>query len=183
MSKQKSGVEKTLTSKMIYDGRVIKLHLDTIELPDGNESLREVIKHPGAVAIVPVTAKGNILMVTQYRYAVGKMLLEVPAGTLNPHEAPETCAIREMQEETGFKPGKIEKIGGIFTAPGYTSEFIHFYLATDLIPSRLKADDDEFVDVEELPLKTVLEKIASGEIADGKTVSAILLVKDRLSKV
>jgi ADP-ribose pyrophosphatase len=107
--------------------------------------------------------------------------LEIPAGTRHPDEPPEVCAVRELQEEVGYKPGELQKIGGIYTAPGYTSEFIHLYLATDLIPSRLDADEDEFLQVVRLPMAEVLALIQSGAIADGKTISAVLLVKEILA--
>ena len=167
--------ENTLDSELIYDGRVVHLYMETVRLPNGNVSKREVIKHSGAVAIVAFDPDGNILLVRQYRQPTRRLLLEIPAGTLNPGEAPLDCAIRELQEETGYKPGKIEPLGGIFTAPGYTSEFIHLFLATELVESRLELDDDEFIEVLHMPLAEVLSLIATGEIADGKSISGLLL--------
>jgi ADP-ribose pyrophosphatase len=175
-------IEKQLESHLIYDGRIVHLFLDTVRLPDGQSTQREVIRHIGAVAIVPLDANGQVVMVKQYRHPAGRVLLEIPAGTLHPDEPPDVCAVRELQEETGYKPGRLQKIGGIYTAPGYTSEFIHLYLATDLIPSRLDADEDEFLQVVHLPMAEVLAQIQSGAIADGKTISAVLLVKEILAE-
>lgn len=172
--------EKQLDSQLIYDGKVIRLHVDTVELPNGDTTRREIVRHPGAVAIVPIDPNGNVVLVRQFRYAAGRPLLEIPAGTLEAGELPDMCAIRELQEEVGYKPGKLQKIGGIFVAPGYTSEFIHLYLATDLTPSRLDADEDEFLEVEHVSLHLVLQRIRLGEIADGKTISGILLAQEYL---
>ena len=173
--------ENTLSSELLYDGRVVHLYMETVRLPNGRESTREVIKHNGAVAIVAFDADGQVLLVRQYRQAVRRVLLEIPAGTLEPGEAPLDCAIRELQEETGYKPGKLESLGGIYTAPGYTSEFIHLFLATDLTESQLELDADEFIEVLHVPLAEVLMLIASGEIADGKSISGILLAQARRS--
>ncbi len=172
--------EKQLDSQLVHDGKVVHLYVDTVELPNGQTTRREIVRHSGAVAIVPVDPEGLIVMVRQFRYAAGRMLLEIPAGTLEIGELPDLCVTRELQEETGFKPGKIQKIGGIFVAPGYTTEFIHLYLATDLTPSQLEADDDEFLEVVHLPLADVLQRIKHGEIADAKTISGILLAQEWL---
>jgi ADP-ribose pyrophosphatase len=174
-------IETPLESRLIHDGRVVHLSVDTVRLPNGQIAQREVVRHIGAVAIVPIEADEQIVMVKQYRHPAGRVLLEIPAGTLHPDEPPEVCAVRELQEEVGYKPGKLQKIGGIYTAPGYTSEFIHLYMATDLIPSRLDADEDEFLQVVRLPMAEVLAQIQSGAIADGKTISAVLLVKEILA--
>lgn len=174
-------VEKQITSDVVYDGKVVKLRIDAVRLPNGRIARREIVRHPGAVAIVPIDAEGKIVMVKQYRYAAGRVLLEIPAGTLELGEPPEVCAIRELQEETSFKPGRIEKIGGIYVAPGYTTEFIHLYRATNLTPSRLEMDDDEQIEVLHLSMEDVLARIKSGEIADGKTISGVLLVKELYS--
>src|SRR5262245_54659602 len=127
--------EKTVSSELIYDGRPVRLYIEMVEMPNGDVKKREIVRHGGAVAIVPIDKDNNVLMVWQYRHAAGRVLLEIPAGTLEKGEDPDVCAVRELQEEIGYKPGKLEKIGGIFVAPGYTSEFIHLYFATDLIES------------------------------------------------
>ena len=173
--------EKKISSELIYAGRVVNLYLDTAQLPNGKTATREVVQHSGAVAIVPVDSNQNIVMVRQYRYPTGRILLEIPAGTLHEGEAPEHCAERELQEEIGYKPGHLEKIGAVYLAPGYSSEYIHLFIATDLQESRLEMDEDEFIEVDRLSLAEALLRIQRGEIADAKTISALLLAKDRLT--
>lgn len=172
--------ETILTTQDIYKGRVVHLLLHEVRLPDGTNSKREVVKHPGAVALVALDDDQNVLLVRQFRLPAGTVLHEIPAGTLNPNEPPDQCAIRELQEETGYKPGKLEALGGFFVAPGYTTEYIHLYLATQLIASRLKADDDEFIEMDRLPLTEALAMIERGDIQDGKTISGLLRVARRL---
>jgi len=172
--------EKITKTQRVYDGHLVKLDLLDVELPNGKTSHREVIQHPGAVAIVALDDDQNILMVRQFRIAAGKTLWEVPAGTLDPDETPEACAIRELQEETGYKPNKLEALDGIYTAPGYTSEYIYLFLATELEESRLDMDEDEFIEMKKIPLTEVLAKIESGEIQDGKTVTGVLRAARRL---
>src|SRR5262249_22746058 len=158
--------EKPISSELIYDGRIVHLYVDTVQLPNGKTAKREVIRHIGAVALVPFDADGNIIMVRQYRHPLGRILLEIPAGILNPNEDPDVCAARELQEETGYKPGKLDRLGGIYLAPGYSSEYIHLYVATQLIESRLDMDEDEFLELVRLPMTEALNRIGTGEIAD-----------------
>ncbi len=172
--------ETTLRSEQIYDGRIIRLSVLEVRLPDGKIAKRELITHPGAVAIVALDEAGNVLLVRQFRTAANRILLEIPAGTLHPGEDPLVCAERELQEETGYRPGKLEALGGIFAAPGYTTEFIHLFWATELSESRLSMDEDEFIEVERVPLSQALEMIEQGEIADGKSVSGLLRVARRI---
>ena len=176
-------IENTLNSELIYDGRIVHLYKETVRLPNAQTATREVIRHNGAVAIVAFDADDQLLLVRQYRQAVRRALLEIPAGTLEPGEAPFDCAVRELQEETGYKPGQLLPLGGIYTAPGYTSEFIHLFLATALSESRLAQDADEFIELLRVPLPEALRLIASGEIADGKSVSGILLAQARRTAV
>ena len=164
----------------IYEGRIVKLYLETVRLPNGAAAQREVIRHPGAVAMVPVDDEKRVTLVRQFRLPAERHLLEVPAGTLEPGEDPLACAERELQEEVGLFPNKLESLGGIFVAPGYSSEYIHLYLATDLRPSKREGDDDEFLEVRSLPLDEALALIDSGEIEDGKTITALLLAARRL---
>lgn len=175
--------ETTLRTRQIYEGRIIKLSVLDVRLPDGNESQRELITHPGAVAIIALDADENVLLVRQFRTAANRILMEIPAGTLHPGENPHACAERELQEETGYKPGQLEALGGIYAAPGYTTEFIHLFYATNLTESRLAHDDDEFIEVEHVPLSEAISMIESGIIADGKSVSGLLRVARRLSKL
>lgn len=172
--------ETTLKSQRIYEGRVIKLDLLDVRLPDGKEGRRELVVHPGAVAIVALDGAWNVLLVRQFRSAAQRVLWEIPAGTLNPGEEPLACAVRELQEETGYFPGKLEPIGGIYPAPGYTTEFIHLFIATELSESRLEHDEDEFIEVERRSIAEALDMIESGVIADGKSVAGIMRLARRL---
>ncbi|MBL8145396.1 MAG: NUDIX hydrolase [Anaerolineae bacterium] len=163
----------------VYDGRVIHLALLDVTLPNGSAAKRELVRHPGAVAVVALIGE-DVLMVRQFRIAAGQVMLEIPAGTLNPGEDPLLCAERELQEETGYRPGALESLGGIFVAPGYTTEFIHLFLATGLIESRLAMDADEFIEPARMPLRELVAMIERGEIQDGKTITAALKVARRL---
>lgn len=172
--------EKIIRTEEVYRGRVVRLQVHDVELPNGERSKRELVRHPGAVAVVALDADGRVLLVRQYRIAADRVLLEIPAGTLEPDEAPDVCAARELQEETGFRPGTLESLGGIFVAPGYTTEYIHLFLATGLEESALEGDSDEFIEVERLPLAEALALIERGELIDGKSITALLLVARRL---
>jgi ADP-ribose pyrophosphatase len=174
VSQEDQLIPEVVASETIYEGRIVSLVRDTIRLAGGKVATREVIRHPGAVAMVPIDPEGRLLLVTQYRHAAGKTLLEIPAGTLEPGEKPESTAIRELQEEIGMHPGRIEPIGGFFVAPGYTSEYIHLYICSALTESKLSGDDDEDITVVALSRAEALEAIALGRIADAKSVAGIL---------
>lgn len=169
-----------LDTKRVYDGKLVKLDVVQVRLPDGSVAVREVIAHPGAVAMVPLLENGDVVLVRQFRTAAGETLLEIPAGTLEPDEAPDVAATRELQEEIGYRPGKLEHLTTEYTAPGYTSERIIIYLATGLSESRLAVDDDEFIEHVTLPFDEALGRIASGEIQDGKTIIGLLLAARKL---
>jgi ADP-ribose pyrophosphatase len=171
--------EITLKTDRIYDGHIVKLDVLDVRSPDGAVRKRELVRHPGAVALVALDETGKVLLVRQFRVAAGRVLVEIPAGTLDPDETPEVCAMRELQEETGFKPGQLEYLGGFFVAPGYTTEYIHLYLATELSENRLPGDDDEFIEVERVPLAEALAMIERGEIVDGKSIIGLLRVAHR----
>lgn len=173
-------MEQITGRERIYSGRVVTLDILSVTLPDGAESKREVVQHPGAVAIVALDDAQNVILVRQYRVAAAQYMVEIPAGTLEPDEPPALCAERELQEEAGYKPGKLESLGGMYVAPGYTTEYIHLFLARDLAASELPADDDEFIDVVKMPLPTALAQIDSGEINDGKTIAGILRAARRI---
>src|SRR5678815_2023474 len=166
--------EKTLSTKRIYSGRIVTLDLCEVELPDGQHQMREIIRHPGATALIALDNQNHILLVRQYRSASAQVMTEIPAGVLNPDEFPLTAAIRELQEETGYKPGKVESLGGFYVAPGYSTEFIHLFVATQLIESRLPADIDEFIELDHVALSDALAMIDRGEIQDAKTIIALL---------
>lgn len=166
--------EKILNTKSIYEGRVVKLNVCEVQLPDGKRGQREIIQHVGASAIVAIDDQKRVLLVRQYRSAAGQVMSELPAGILNANETPEACAIRELQEETGYKPGKIESLGGLYPSPGYTTEFIHLFLATELVEARLPADADEMIEVDNVPLLEALNLIDTGVITDSKTIIGLL---------
>ena len=178
----KSLEEKTLSSTPAYQGKLVNLHVDTVLLPNGTQSIREIVRHPGAVAMVPVLPSGDVVLVRQFRHAARQVLLEIPAGTLEPGEDPVIAARRELQEEIGYKPGTLAPLGGEYTAPGYTTEYIHLYLATDLSESHLTQDDDEFLEVVTLPFDDALREVLSGSITDGKTQLGLLLAAHHLER-
>lgn len=166
--------ETIINSQRLYDGRIVVLDLLDVRLPNGEQSRREVVRHPGAVAVVPLDADGSVILVRQYRIAADRVMLEIPAGTLDPGEPAATCAERELQEEAGLRPGRLDSLGGIFAAPGYTTEYIHLFLATELSASSLEMDDDEFIEVVRLPFDEALRMVDDGEIDDSKTVAGLL---------
>ena len=176
--------EVTLSSERLYEGRIVNLRLDTVRLDDGTVTKREIVEHGEAVAIVPIDGEGHVLLVRQYRKPIEQELLEIPAGGVDPGEDTTACAERELQEETGYRAGKLQRLGGFFSSPGFTSEYLHVYLATDLTPSRLTADDDEAIELVRLPVPQALGMIASGEICDAKTIIGLLLLlkPDRSSR-
>ncbi len=168
-----------LDSRRIYTGRVVRLDVDTVRFPDGSTGQLELIRHPGAAAIVPCAsdppgADPTILLIRQYRYATGGQLWEIPAGTLDPGEDPEACARRELMEETGVTAARLQRLTSIWTTPGFTDEVIHLYLATGLTTGEPSRERDEFIEVVPQPLSRVLALIREGEIRDAKTVVAIL---------
>lgn len=174
--------EKKLTSKQIFDGKVVKLYVDTVELPDGSEAIREIVRHPGAVCVIPVTKDMDVVTVKQYRYAFEQIMLEIPAGKLEPNENPLEAVKRELEEESGVVAGKIEYLGEIFTTVAIFDEKIHLYLATELEFKDAHPDDDEFLEVENIPLEKLYEMVMNGEIKDAKTQIAILKAYNILCK-
>ena len=168
-----------LESRRVYTGRVVRLDVDTVRFPDGSTGQLELIRHPGAAAIVPCAsdppgADPTILLIRQFRYATGGQLWEIPAGTLDPGEDPEACARRELMEETGVTAARLQRLTSIWTTPGFTNEVIHLYLATGLTTGEPSRERDEFIEVVPQPLSRVLALIREGEIRDAKTVVAIL---------
>jgi ADP-ribose pyrophosphatase len=166
--------ERVVNSRRIYDGRVVNLRVDQVEMADGRAAQREVVEHTQAVAIVPVAADGRIVLVRQYRLPVGAVLLEVPAGSLDEGEDAEAGAQRELQEETGFAAARLTRLCGFWVAPGYCTEYIHVYLAEDLRESRLDHDEDEEVEVELLTLDDALAAVDRGQIEDAKSICGLL---------
>ena len=167
-------LERTISSEQIYSGRAIKLRVDTIEKPDGRKTIREIVEHADCVAVVVLDEDNNVVMVRQLREAVGKSLMEIPAGGIDPGEGPVEAVRRELQEEIGLLPHKIEKIGGFYATPGYCTEYLYLYLATDLKPSRLEAEDTENIEVVRVPLEQIPALIESGDICDAKSIAGLL---------
>ena len=167
--------EKTLSRKVVFAGRAVKLRVDTIQMPDGRQTTREIVEHGACIAVVAVDMDNNILLVSQYRDAVGKELLEIPAGGVDPGEDVETAVKREMQEETGYLPQKLVKLGGYYLAPGYSTEYLHLYLAKDLVPGRLVAEDTESITVVKVPVSRISKVLTSGKITDGKSIAGLYM--------
>jgi ADP-ribose pyrophosphatase len=157
----------------MYDGKILNLRIDTIALPEGGTATREIIEHGQAVVLVAEDPDGRVLLVRQYRKAVERFMLELPAGNMNSGEEPETAALREMQEETGFLPGRLERLGGFFAAPGYCEEYLHLFLAIDLKPDPLPADEDEDIELIPTAWEEIPGLLESGEICDAKSVAGL----------
>lgn len=165
--------EKTLESNTIFEGKIIRLRVDRVVLPDGREGRREIVEHKGAVAIIALDEQGNIILVRQYRKALDRITLEIPAGTLEDGEDPLGCARRELEEEVKMKAARWNKILDYYSAPGFCNEILHLYLARDLAESYAEADEDEFLEVVKLPLQTAYQYIFEGKIIDGKSIIGI----------
>lgn len=176
-------IEEPVSSEEIYHGKVVHLFKDTVRLPNGKSATREVMRHNGAAAVVALTENDEVILVRQYRHPFGTTLLEIPAGKLDPGEAPERCARRELQEETGCIPAELISLGVYYPSVAILDEKIHLYLARGLTRSEAHLDDDEFLHVETMPLGKLVRDILAGEIPDGKTQVAILktwyLLKDK----
>ena len=166
--------EKQLNSKQIFDGRVVKLYVDEIELPNKKTSTREVVRHPGAVCVIPVTEDGDVIMVRQFRYPFSNVLLEIPAGKLEPGEDPLDAVKRELEEESGVVAENIEFLGITYTTVAFTDEKIYTYLATGLTFTESHPDEDEFLEVDKIPLTKLVDMVMNGEIRDSKTQISIL---------
>jgi len=166
--------EKKLSSQQIYSGRAVNLSVDIVEKPSGKKATREVVEHSACIAAVVLDDQHNVLLVRQFRYPVGRFLLEIPAGGIDDGEEPQDCVRRELQEEIGYLPRKIDKLGGFYSIPGYGTEYLHCYLATNLVPSRLVAEDSQGIELVRVPTNQIPQLIASGEICDAKSIAALL---------
>jgi ADP-ribose pyrophosphatase len=171
-----------IKSEILLQGRAFKIRRDTLKTPDGRETKLEIVDHGGSVVVVPLDHENNLLFVRQYRHAAGGDLLELPAGTRDEEEPFEECAAREIREETGMEAGKLQKVGKFYLAPGYSTEFMVVFLATDLKENPLQADDDEFLQVEKIPVKKAVEMAEQGEVPDAKSLAALLLARSHLEK-
>jgi len=169
---------RVLKSERPFEGHLVNVRVDTVETAAG-AGVREVVEHPGAVLLMALDGDDNVFMVRQYRHPVGRVLLELPAGTIDEGEAPETCAVRELREETGHRPRSIESLGGFFLSPGYSTEYIHLFLATDLEEAPLDTGDEEDLRALRIPFAETLRRVDAGEIRDAKSIAALLLFARR----
>ena len=167
--------EKHVSTETVFDGKLLKIAVDKVILPDGKEAVRELVHHPGAVAILPVLEDGSIVFVKQYRYPLDSILYEIPAGKLELNEDPLECATRELSEETGYSASKWSKLTTIATTPGFTDEIIHLYLAEGLELHEQHTDDDEFIEVVTIGQDDVRKMLLSETIFDAKTLSALYM--------
>lgn len=163
-----------VNQKLIHQGRFIQIRQDVIQIPGRSAQVWDLVIHPGAVAIIPIDKKGHLILVEQWRRAIGKVTIEIPAGTRDDQEAPEVCAQRELREEIGYKANTLIPLGGCFPAPGLSNEYVHLFIGKDLEKSPLKADDTEVIDILELSFEKALEMIEKGVICDAKTVVGVL---------
>ena len=168
--------DKVIKTEQIFSGRAVKLRVETIEKTNGQRTTREIIEHADCIAVVPIDDKENIVMVKQFREAVGKRLLEIPAGCIEPGENPVEAVKRELQEEIGYFPEKVEAIGGFYATPGYVTEYLYLFKATELKPSRLTAEDTDEIEVVKVPVSQIPALIISGEIGDAKSIAGLLRV-------
>lgn len=171
-----------IKSEVLLQGRAFKVRRDTLKTPDDRETKWEIVEHGGSVVILPVDESGHVLFVRQYRTAVGQELLELPAGTRAEDEPFEECAAREIREETGMEAGHLQKIGDFYLVPGYSTELMAAFLATELKENPLQADEDEFLQVERIPLKQAIQMAEAGQIQDAKSLAALLLARSHLEK-
>jgi ADP-ribose pyrophosphatase len=169
---------RILSSKIMFEGQAVKVRVEQILKANGHKTTREIVEHAPAVAVVAVDTENNVLLVEQYRDAIKQELLEIPAGGIDPGEDLETAVKREMQEETGFIPNKLVKLCGFYAAPGYDTEFMHIYLATELTPSRLVAEDTEEIQLIKMPVTEIPELLKSGRLIDAKTIAGLYAYLD-----
>ena len=167
--------EKTLNSARLYEGKIINLRVDTVELPDKKYSKREIVEHAGAAAVVPLTMDGQVILVKQFRKPLEEIILEIPAGRLETKESPEKCALRELAEETGYSGGSLEKLISFYPSPGFSTEVIHIFIARDLTEGNAKPDEDEYLEVMKFPLEEALKMVEAGIIKDSKTIIGLLM--------
>jgi len=172
---------KIVKSEVIFRGKVFNTKVDQIEYNSGNKAVREVAEHPGGAVVVPLTSDGKIVMVTQHRFPMNKVLLELPAGKLNKDEDPFVCAVRELEEETGYKSDNVKELGSIYTTPGYSTEKLWIFLAKDLKSGDHNREEGEFgMEVFEFTLDEIEDKIYKAEIVDSKTICGIFLAKQKM---
>jgi ADP-ribose pyrophosphatase len=164
-----------INRRVVYQGRVIEVMVDDVEVRDGLNVRRDVVRHPGAVVMLAVDAEDRILWIRQHRWAAGRELLELPAGTLEHDEAPEACARRELAEETGFAAASWQKLGGFYSAPGFCDEYLHAFAASGLTPEHAEGDDDEDITLEPLTIDETLARVEAGDVEDAKSLATLML--------
>ncbi len=166
--------EKIVSSKKIFSGRAVSLRVDTVELPTGRQTTREIVEHDECIVAIPIDKEDNILFVRQFRHPIGKTLLELPAGGIEHNETPEDAVRRELQEEIGYLPNKLEALGGFYSSPGFCTEYLYLFIATDLTPNQLVASDTFEIEVVRMPLTRIPDIIAKNEIRDMKSIAGLL---------
>lgn len=171
--------EKTIHRETKFEGRIIDVHVHTVTLPNGEHSTREVVTHPGAVGVIALTQEGKLLLVEQYRKPIERTLIEIPAGKIDEGETLERCALRELEEETGYRAASVQHVQSFVTSPGFADEVIHIYVATDVerVDDPLRADEDEFVTLHEVTIEEACRFMEEGRIYDAKTIFALLYVQ------
>lgn len=170
--------EYLINSEFVYEGRAVSVRVDRVRKRNGLETTREIVRHRDCIVALPLDKDNNVLLVRQYRRAVDKVLLELPAGSIDPGEKPEEAVVRELQEEIGYLPEVIKRLGGFYVAPGYCTEYIHIFLAKDLTPGRLVAEDSDEIIVESYSLSEAFELVSTGEICDAKSIIALSILRD-----
>jgi ADP-ribose pyrophosphatase len=169
-------------NRRIYRGAQFEVVTEPVDLPNGRRVELDLLRHPGASAVLPFLDEETVLLIRQYRFATGGTLLEVPAGKLDPGEAPARCAVRELEEETGYRAGRIEPLSSIWTSPGFTDEVIHLFTAHDLQPTAQQLDPDEIIELVPLPFAEALDRVRRGALRDAKSAMTLLLAADRMSR-
>lgn len=165
--------EKTISSQTIYEGKIVTLKVDQVELPNGKTASREIVTHPGAVAVMAITDDNRMVVVRQFRKPLERTIVEIPAGKLEPGEKPDVCAHRELEEETGYTAREMKHVASFYTSPGFADELIHLYRTDELTAGEAKPDEDEFVELMHITVEEAQQLIASGEIRDAKTIMAV----------
>jgi len=167
--------EKKLSTQPIYQGRAVNIRVDTVEKASGTKTTREVVEHSDCIAVIAIDEQDNVLLVRQFRHAVDRFLLEIPAGGIDPGEEPVDAVRRELQEEIGYFPRRIDKLGGFYATPGYGTEYLHCFVATDFVPAHLMAEDTDDIELVRVSRDEIPRLIASGEICDAKSIAALLM--------